>query len=160
MQPTYDLKTYAQILPSSGPLMGIDHGTNQTGIAISNSSRTIATSLCTIKDISLSSYFDNIIEQDNKLNIAGIIIGYPISLSGKGSRRSQAIKRISGDIAKTFKLHILLWDERFSTQAVERVMISAKVKRKKRSNLLDSAAATWILQGALDALSRLADFDQ
>ncbi len=158
MKTTNDLKTFAQLLPSYGPLIGVDHGSRQTGLAISNPSRTIASSFCNVKDISLSTYFDNILEKDQNLNITGLVIGYPISLSGKGSRRSQAIKQISTDLVKTHKLPILLWDERLSTQAVERVMIEANVKRKKRSNLLDSVAATWILQGALDALTKLAEF--
>ena len=47
-----------------------------------------------------------------------------------------------------------MWDERFSTAAVERAMIEADLSRKRRAARLDRAAAAYILQGALDALRR------
>jgi putative Holliday junction resolvase len=53
-------------------------------------------------------------------------------------------------------LPILLWDERWSTQAVERAMVAADVSRAKRAAAVDKLAAAHILQGAIDALANLA----
>ena len=58
-------------------------------------------------------------------------------------------------------LPILMWDERWSTQAVERAMIHADLSRAKRAERVDSAAAAYILQGAIDALAMgISDADQ
>ena len=61
-----------------------------------------------------------------------------------------SIKDWAFSLTEIFNMPIAFWDERLSTAAVERAMISADVSRKKRAQQVDAAAATYILQGALD----------
>ncbi|NJM49475.1 MAG: Holliday junction resolvase RuvX [Sphingomonadales bacterium] len=83
--------------------------------------------------------------------VAGLVIGLPLNMDGSDSPRTQSVRAFArnlGDIA----LPILLWDERWSTVAVERALIAADVSRNQRAERIDNAAAAYILQGAIDAL--------
>ena len=82
----------------------------------------------------------------------GIVIGLPLNMDGSESPRSQSSRAFARNIAD-LGLPILLRDERWSTQAVERDMIAADMSRAKRAEKIDSGAAAFILQGAIDALT-------
>ena len=83
--------------------------------------------------------------------VAGLVVGLPLNLDGSDSPRTQSVRAFARNLAP-LSLPILLWDERWSTQAVERAMIAADVSRAKRADAVDKLAAAHILQGALDAL--------
>lgn len=84
--------------------------------------------------------------------VRGMVIGLPLNLDGSESPRSQSSRAFARNMADT-GLPILLWDERWSTQAVTRMMIDADTSRARRDELVDKLAASYILQGAIDALS-------
>jgi len=84
--------------------------------------------------------------------VAGIVLGLPLNLDGSESPRSQSTRAFARNIAD-LALPLLLWDERWSTQAVERMMIDADISRAKRAERVDTLAAAHILQGAIDALA-------
>lgn len=83
--------------------------------------------------------------------ILGLVIGLPLNMDSSDSPQTQSVRAFARNIA-VLGLPVLLWDERWSTQAVERAMIDADISRAKRAERVDSAAAAFILQGALDAL--------
>ena len=80
------------------------------------------------------------------------MIGLPLSLDGSDSPRTQAVRAFARNIERLGP-PILLWDERWSTQAVTRALIDADHSRKRRAALVDKLAAAYILQGAIDALA-------
>ncbi len=90
--------------------------------------------------------------------IRGIVIGLPLNMDGSDSPRTQSTRAFARNIA-VLGLPVLLWDERWSTQAVERAMIDADMSRAKRAERVDSAAAAFILQGAIDAMAGQSDFE-
>jgi putative Holliday junction resolvase len=77
-------------------------------------------------------------------------------MDGSDSPRTQSVRAFARNLA-AIDLPILLWDERWSTQAVERAMIEADVSRARRAEKVDALAAAHILQGAIDALVNLSD---
>jgi putative Holliday junction resolvase len=85
-------------------------------------------------------------------NIAGIVIGLPLNLDGSESPRSQSTRAFARNL-QSLGLPLLLWDERWSTQAVTRTLIDADTTRARRAELVDKMAAAYILQGAIDALT-------
>ena len=85
--------------------------------------------------------------------VTGIVIGLPINLDGSESPRSQSTRAFARNLADLGP--ILLWDERWSTQAVTRTLIEQDASRAKRAELVDKMAAAYILQGAIDALVRV-----
>ncbi len=84
--------------------------------------------------------------------VKGLVIGLPLNLDGSDSPRTQSTRAFARNLAP-LDLPILLWDERWSTQAVTRTLIDADASRSRRAVLVDKMAAAYILQGAIDALT-------
>ena len=91
-----------------------------------------------------------------KEKIAAFVIGLPINMDGSEGPRAQATRAFVRNMAQKTEIPFVYWDERLSTVAAERVLIEMDVSRKKRADRIDSAAASFILQGALDRLTSLA----
>jgi putative Holliday junction resolvase len=105
-----------------------------------------------------------LLEFANKEKVAAFIIGLPVNMDGSEGPRVQATRAFVRNMAEKTDLPFVFWDERWSTVAAQRVLIEMDVSRAKRADRIDSAAASFILQGALDRLSSLArrdspDFD-
>ena len=139
-------------LPDGGRLIGLDVGTQTIGTALCDAGWTIATPADLIRRTKFSVDRAKLRDLMAAQSVRGIVIGLPLNLDGTDSPRTQstrAFARNMGDLG----LPILMWDERWSTQAVERAMIAADLSRAKRAERVDSAAAAYILQGAIDALA-------
>ncbi len=138
----------------SGILLGLDVGSKTIGTAFCDDRWSIATPHRLIKRSKFSK--DKIKLQEIIAHRAtkGIVIGLPLNLDGSESRRSQSSRAFAKNITD-LGLPILVWDERWSTQAVERAMIDNDVSRAKRAMHIDNGAAAYILQGAIDALTNI-----
>jgi len=150
-----DIATFKEKLPDTGSLMGLDLGTKTIGVATSDSRRTIATPLDTIRRRKFAIDLAALIDIIQNRQICGTVIGLPLNMDGSSGPRVQAthafVRNISGKIATP----ILLWDERLSTAAVTRTLLEADTSRKKRGEVVDKMAAAYILQGALDRLASI-----
>ncbi len=145
---------FASALPSGGKLAGLDVGTKTIGIAICDAGWHFAGPLETIRRTKFTqdlASLRRIVEQEHA---RGLVVGLPLSMDGSDSPRTQSVRAFARNLAP-LGLPILLWDERWSTQAVERAMIEADVSRAKRAEKVDALAAAHILQGAIDALANL-----
>lgn len=138
------------VLPKGTKLLGIDLGTKTIGLAVSDPSLRVASAIMTLTRSKLKNNLPEISHIASEFEVGGIIMGLPINMDGTLSARAQATKDWAFSLTETFSIPIAFWDERLSTAAVERAMISADVSRKKRAQQVDAAAATYILQGALD----------
>ena len=88
--------------------------------------------------------------------VAGFVIGLPMNMDGSAGPRVQATRAFVRNMEQKTALPFVYWDERLSTVAAERTLLEMDVSRAKRAERIDSAAASFILQGALDRLSLLA----
>jgi putative Holliday junction resolvase len=139
-------------LPEGGRLLGLDVGTQTIGTALCDAGWTIATPAELIRRTKFSVDRAKLREIIGAQLVRGIVIGLPLNLDGSDSPRTQSTRAFARNIDE-LGLPIFLWDERWSTQAVERAMIAADLSRAKRADRVDSAAAAYILQGAIDALA-------
>ena len=87
-----------------------------------------------------------------KENAGAIVLGMPLNMDGSEGPRAQATRAFARNLARMSDLPLAFWDERLSTVAAERSLIEQDVSRAKRADRVDSAAAAFILQGALDRL--------
>jgi putative holliday junction resolvase len=142
---------YRAALPEGGRLIGLDVGTKTIGTALCDAGWSFATPADLIRRAKFSADKATLEALITAQSVRGIIIGLPLNLDGSDSPRTQSIRAFARNI-EPLCLPILLWDERWSTQAVERAMVAADVSRAKRAERIDNAAAGWILQGAIDAL--------
>ncbi len=146
-----DIRAFRTVLPEGGRLIGLDVGTQTIGTALCDAGWTIATPAQLIRRTKFAK--DRAILRDFMAAeaVRGIVIGLPLNLDGTDSPRTQSTRAFARNMAE-LDLPILMWDERWSTQAVERAMIAADLSRAKRAERVDNAAAAYILQGAIDAL--------
>jgi putative Holliday junction resolvase len=151
---TSDTDSYAAALPNGGKLAGLDVGTRTIGIAICDSGWHFAGPLETIRRTKFMQDLASLRRIISAESIVGLVVGLPLSMDGSDSPRTQSVRAFARNLAP-LELPLLLWDERWSTQAVERAMIEADVSRAKRAEKVDALAAAHILQGAIDALANL-----
>ena len=149
---TQDTSLFRASLPAGGRLIGLDVGTQTIGTALCDAGWTIATPAELIRRTKFSVDRAKLRAMIEAQSVTGIVIGLPLNLDGTDSPRTQSTRAFARNIEE-LGLPLLLWDERWSTQAVERAMIAADLSRAKRAARVDSAAAAYILQGAIDALA-------
>ncbi len=152
---TADAANFAATLPARGRLVALDVGTKTMGTALCDSHWTIAspaTLMTRAKFTADKAAIEALIAREQ---VKGIVIGLPLNLDGSESPRTQSTRAFARNL-EAIGLPILLWDERWSTAAVERQMIEADITRAKRAVRIDCAAAAYILQGAIDRLASAA----
>jgi putative holliday junction resolvase len=134
-------------------IMGLDVGSKTVGIAISDELGWTAQGLKTLKiDEEKNKFgFDEIGQLIKEYGISHVVIGLPKNMNGSIGPRGEASKRYADEIENQFSVSTILWDERLTTMAAERVLLEADVSRKKRKKVIDKMAAMMILQGYLDS---------
>jgi putative Holliday junction resolvase len=152
--PVLSLADAVAVLPPRGALIGLDLGSKTIGVAASDPDRRIAAPVETISRQRFNLDAQRILELAGERRATGFVLGLPINMDGSEGPRAQATRAFARNLARLTELPIALWDERLSTAAVERALIAADASRAKRKNVIDQHAAAYILQGALDRLSR------
>jgi len=137
-----------------GRLLGMDVGTKTIGLATCDASWSFATAAETVRRTKFTADLEKLKAFAERNSIVGPVVGLPLNLDGTDSPRTQSVRAFARNLAP-LALPILLWDERWSTVAVERAMIEADMSRAKRAVKVDAHAAAHILQGAIDALVNL-----
>jgi putative Holliday junction resolvase len=151
---TTSASEYAQALPGGGKLAGLDVGTKTVGLATCDANWSFAGPSETLRRTKFTADLEHLRAFVAREVIAGLVVGLPLNMDGSDSPRTQSVRAFARNLAP-LGLPILLWDERWSTQAVERAMIQADVSRARRAEAVDKLAAAHILQGAIDALANL-----
>lgn len=136
--------------------MALDVGSVTIGLALSDASRMIASPLYTIERKKLARDMEQLLAFIKEHAACGLVVGYPVNMDGSNGPRTQSTRTFVSQLKKHTPLPVLLWDERMTTMAVERMMIEADMSRKRRAELVDKLAASYILQGVLDRLRHLA----
>ena len=147
---------FAAALPAGGKLAGLDVGTKTIGLALCDAGWSFAGPAETLRRTKFTADLERLRDFVGANAIAGVVIGLPLNMDGSDSPRTQSVRAFARNLVQ-LGLPILLWDERWSTQAVERAMVAADVSRAKRAERVDALAAAHILQGAIDALANLPD---
>ena len=149
---TADKGEFRAALPEGGALMGLDLGTKTIGTAFCDAGWRFASPGKTLPRAKFGADRQKLAGLVRERSVAGIVIGLPLNMDGSEGPRAQASRAYARNLS-ALGLPILLWDERWSTQAVTRMMIDADTSRARRDELVDKLAASYILQGAIDALT-------
>ena len=143
---------FRDALPGGGRLLGLDVGTKTIGLALCDAGWTIATPAELLRRGKFSADLERLRALISAQAVRGLVVGLPLNLDGTDSPRTQSVRAFARNLAP-LGLPLLLWDERWSTQAVTRTLIDADASRARRAELVDKMAAAYILQGAIDALT-------
>jgi putative Holliday junction resolvase len=147
------IKEFKQILPDKKAILGIDYGSKRMGLAVSDLSKTIATSYKILYRQNIKNDLADLERVIKEKEIGAIVMGLPLQMNGEEGEIAAEVRKFAEKLEENFSLPILLWDERLSSSAVESFLIKeVDLSRKKRAKVLDASAAAYILQGALDAL--------
>jgi putative Holliday junction resolvase len=149
---TQSIPEFRDARPEGGRLLGLDVGTKTIGTALCDAGWTIATPADLIRRTKFSKDLKALQRLAKAQAATGLVIGLPLNLDGTDSPRTQSVRAFARNLENPLGLPILLWDERWSTQAVTRTLIDADASRARRAELVDKMAAAYILQGAIDAL--------
>jgi putative pre-16S rRNA nuclease len=146
------IEEFASVLPRQGAILGLDVGTKTVGLAISDITRTVATPLRTLRRTKFTADAAALLALAAEREVAGFIIGLPINFNATEGPRAQSCRAFARNLGQLTPLPIAFWDERLSTAAAERALLEADASRKRRAEVIDSVAAGFILQGALDRM--------
>ena len=133
-------------------IMGLDLGSKTVGVAISDVFGWTAQGIETVKINEAIEEFgmDRLGELISQFEVTEIVVGYPKNMNNSIGPRAEASERFAALLKEAYAIPVVLWDERLTTAAAEKMLISADVSRKNRKKVIDKMAAVMILQGYLD----------
>ncbi|MFV8826822.1 Holliday junction resolvase RuvX [Alkalihalobacterium sp. APHAB7] len=136
-------------------ILGLDVGTKTIGIAVSDELGWTAQGIETYrrKEDDPTADVNYIVNLANEYKVGSIVVGLPKNMNGTIGPSGEACQQFAENIKEHVDCPVILWDERLTTVAAERMLISADVSRKKRKQVIDKMAAVIILQGYLDSKS-------
>lgn len=154
-----DITEFAAALPPYRALIGLDLGEKTIGVAVSDGLLSVASPIETVRRKKFGIDAARLIEIIKERNICGLILGLPFNMNGTEGPRCQSTRAFARNLARLPELPadlaISFWDERLSTVAAERALLEADTSRKRRAEVIDNVAASYILQGVLDRLSHI-----
>ena len=149
-----DIEEFKKKLDKKSRLMGIDPGRKRIGIAISDENKIIATPYTTLIKNKYSEFLREITKIYNDNQIKGIVVGNLINMDGSFSQSSQSAKDLAINLSKDVTENVTLWDERLSSQGAFNLSNDLASNTSKKISKLDENSAQFILQGALDYLTK------
>lgn len=149
-----DIEAFLDALPPLRGLAGLDLGDKTIGVAVSDTFLSVATPLETIRRKKFTLDADRLVQIAQDRQIGGLVLGLPRNMDGSEGPRCQSTRAFARNLAARANLNlpITFWDERLSTVAAERALLEADTSRKRRAEVIDHVAASYILQGALDRI--------
>lgn len=145
------------LVPQGQTLAGLDLGTKTIGLAVSDLGWRFATPRPVLRRVKFGADAAALQAFLDSAQCGGFVIGLPLNMDGSEGPRAQSTRAFVRNYVRLDPRPVVFWDERLSTVAAERGMLEMDVSRAKRAERIDSAAASFILQGALDRLSTLAE---
>lgn len=144
----------ADLTAKNHVIAGLDIGDKRVGISISDRRICISSGVTTITRKGYAKDFELVKEALAPYSVGVIVFGWPVQMNGHPGPQCEKIYEFVSELSQYIPTIYSKWDERFSTKAVESIMIQANVSRKKRQQVIDKGAATYILQGAIDFLHK------
>lgn len=134
-------------------ILGLDVGEKTIGVAVSDALKMTAQGLETLRwdEADYESAIPLLEKIIRQYEVSKIVVGLPKNMNGTIGERAEASQNFATFLEQHFSLPVVLWDERLTTIAAERILLEADVSRKKRKKVIDKMAAAMILQGYLDA---------
>jgi len=148
--------TLTELKNTKGRILGVDFGEARTGLAVSDTSRFLASGLGNVKGGGLSGSAERIVAAAKEQGAVAIVLGLPVNMNGTEGPRAERCRQLAATIAEIYpELPVLLADERMTTQVASRFLNETDARGKKRKSVIDTLSAQIILQDVLDRLKTL-----
>ena len=135
-------------------ILGLDLGQKTIGVAISDPLGFTAQGLTTIRRGSKEKDIEDLKKICDEYKVETIVIGLPKNMNGTIGPSGEIAMAFGKLLEEEFQIEIKFWDERLTTVAAHKAMLEADLSRNKRKKIVDKVAATYILQGYLDMISK------
>ena len=132
-------------------ILGMDVGSKTIGLAVSDPLGITAQGLETIRRKNKRTDFERLEEVIRRFEVAEIVVGYPLRLSGAEGSQAEKIRAFADQLQRHFKLPVHLWDERLSSAEANRLLRDSEMSIKRRGEVVDRLAAVLILQNWMEA---------
>lgn len=153
--PVLSIESLPGALAPASTIAGLDVGSRTIGVAVSDRDWRFAHPRPVIARRKFGADWERLEAAVDAEGVGALIVGLPLHLDGGMSPSAQAARAFASNVLRRRDMPIAFWDERLSTIAAERALLEMDVSRSKRAGRIDSAAAAFILQGALDRLVAL-----
>jgi len=150
-----DIADFRAALPPMQAIAGLDLGEKTIGVAVSDTFLSVATPLETVQRKKFTLDADRLLQIIAARRLGGLILGLPRNMDGSEGPRCQSTRAFARNLSRLTEVPIGFWDERLSTVAAEKALLEADTTRKRRAEVIDHVAASYILQGVLDRLGHL-----
>ena len=150
-----DIADFRAALPPMQAIAGLDLGEKTIGVAVSDTFLSVATPLETVRRKKFTLDADRLLQIIAARRLGGLILGLPRNMDGSEGPRCQSTRAFARNLSRLTEVPIGFWDERLSTVAAEKALLEADTTRKRRAEVIDHVAASYILQGVLDRLEHL-----
>ena len=150
----YSIDEFKSKIGTNSRLLGIDPGKINIGFAICDENKKVATPLKSIKKTNFLKLIKEIIDIINDNKIKGIVIGNPINMDGSLGKSSQSAMDFAKKLSNNITLPIAMWDERLSSEGNFKITNELNTNVTNRMSKLDQNSAAFILQGAIDFLTK------
>ncbi len=153
---TYNRDVHSDATQSSeacapGRILGLDVGSKKIGVAISDGLGITAQGLETIRRQNKGKDFEALGRLIARHRVAGIVVGYPLRMSGVAGTQAEKMARFAEELRQRFQLPVHLWDERLTSAQANRLLRETDMSIQRRAEVVDRLAAVLILQSWLDS---------
>lgn len=135
-------------------VMAVDLGQVRTGIAVSDKGGIFAFPRDIIKERNREKLCEKIVETAKAENAERIVMGLPKNIDGSEGEKAEEIRSAKSLIESLTDIPIVLWDERYTTVLAHRSLAENGIKAKNRKDIVDSVAATVILEDYLKYIEK------
>ena len=149
-----DIEDFKKSIGKKSRLLGIDPGKKRVGLAISDEDKLVSTPLKTIVKKNNSDLIEEIKKIIEENNIKGIVVGDPINMDGSKGPSAQSANDFAKYLSNNISIPVTMWDERLSSEAAFNLSSNLDINTSKKVEKLDQNAASFILQGAIDYITR------
>lgn len=151
-----DIQEFKQNLTKYKAILGFDYGDKRLGVAVSDLMWMVATPYKIIYRKDFKTDMAEIKKIIEEKEVGAIVYGLPLQMNGEEGETAAKVRAFAEKVFEQTHLPFMFWDERLSSSAMERFLISeVDMNRKRRKQVLDSSAAGYILQGVLDSINRV-----
>ncbi|MFK7752955.1 MAG: Holliday junction resolvase RuvX [Sedimentitalea sp.] len=150
-----DFEAFAAACPPHTAFIGLDLGDKTIGVAVSDRIGAVASPLETVRRKKFTLDAARLQQIITARDIGALVLGLPRNMDGSEGPRCQSTRAFARNLDRLIDMPIGFWDERLSTVAAEKALLEADTTRKRRAEVIDHVAASYILQGALDRMRHI-----
>ncbi len=134
--------------------MAVDYGDVRTGIALCDALEILASPVCVICESSAKKLAAQVAALAGEKKAEKIIVGLPKNMDGSIGFKAESCITFAEKLRNYTKIPVLMWDERLTTVAANKLLNQTTIKGQKRQKIIDAAAAVMILQSYIDSIKK------